>query len=366
MRVLDVSFEHLSRLTDNDGIVEHAKDAVPRLDCGYCLDDAARGLVVVSRESPESQRADELARLGAIYLSVVLRAQAPGGQFHNRLDTTGRWTDVASLEDCWGRALWGLGSAAARSPRVEVRDAALRCFERSAGLRSPWRRAMAFAALGASELLVVDPDHRMARDLVTAAIACIRPSAQGRPSPQSRPSAQGRPETPGASESWPWPEPRLRYANAAIPEALIVGGRALGDDVVVVEGLELLEWLCDIETRDGHFSVTPVGGWALGETRPGFDQQPIEVAALADACASAFDATGEHRWVQRVELAQAWFLGDNDAGAPLFDPATGGGCDGLEPNGANMNQGAESTLALVSTFQQARRLRDVNGGDEGG
>lgn len=112
--------------------------------------------------------------------------------------------------------------------------------------------------------------------------------------------------------------------------------------------------------------MTPVGGWTLGEARPGFDQQPIEVAALADAFASAFDVTGDPRWVRHVERAQAWFLGENDVGTPLFDPATGGGCDGLERNGANRNQGAESTLALVSTFQQARRLRDPHGGDEGG
>ena len=91
----------------------------------------------------------------------------------------------------------------------------------------------------------------------------------------------------------------------------------------------MLGWLLDLETRDGHLSVTPVGGWALGERRPGFDQQPIEVAALADACARAFRLTGDARWAQGVERAVGWFLGDNDAGTPLYDPSTGGGYDGL-------------------------------------
>ena len=52
----------------------------------------------------------------------------------------------------------------------------------------------------------------------------------------------------------------------------------------------------------------------------------------------------------------AWFLGDNDVRVAMFDPVTGGGYDGLEPGGHNDNQGAESTLALVSTLQQGLLL----------
>jgi hypothetical protein len=117
--------------------------------------------------------------------------------------------------------------------------------------------------------------------------------------------------------------------------------------------------LLDIETMPGHLSVTPVRGWAAGEPRPGFDQQPIEVAALADACARAFDMTGDPCWRDAVLRATAWFLGENDARIAMFDMVSGGGYDGLEPNGRNENQGAESTLALLSTFQQAHRLRTL-------
>ena len=111
------------------------------------------------------------------------------------------------------------------------------------------------------------------------------------------------------------------------------------------------------ETFGGHFSPAPAGGWQPGEPRPGFDQQPIEVAALADACATAFAVTGDPRWAHEVAVAAAWFEGDNDTRIPMRDPATGGGYDGLEPTGHNENQGAESTLALLSTLQQHRRLR---------
>ena len=96
----------------------------------------------------------------------------------------------------------------------------------------------------------------------------------------------------------------------------------------------MLEWLLTSETRDGHLSVVPAGGWSPGEARPAFDQQPIEVAALADACARAATVTGDSSWLVGVQMSVAWFLGDNDARIPLLDERTGGGCDGLGPPAA--------------------------------
>jgi hypothetical protein len=329
-------FDHLFRLTDARGVVEHARGAVPRDDCGYCVDDAARALVVATREPDPSPRVVDLGRQ---LLQFVGDAQVANGRFHNRLGPVGRWLDEPGVGDCWGRALWALGTVARRGPELS-RRAARRRFEHSAGLRSPWGRSMAFAALGAAEVLQVHPDHGRARKLLVDAVAAVRPT-------RTR-VAQGGP--------WPWPEPRLRYANAVIPEVLIRGGHLLGEPSLLTEGLSLLEWLLATESRAGHLSVTPVDGWALDEPRPGFDQQPIEAAAIADACATAFEVTGDEQWLRGVELASGWFLGDNDTGVPLYDPSTGGSCDGLEANGRNANQGAESTLALISTMQRAGRI----------
>jgi hypothetical protein len=194
---------------------------------------------------------------------------------------------------------------------------------------------MAFAALGAAEVAVARPGDTSSRALLVAAGAKIG--------------------HPARDEAWPWPEPRLTYANAVVPDALIAAGSALDDDRLVDDGLYLLEWLLDAETRDNHLSVTPVGGWGPGEDRLIFDQQPIEAAALADACARAHACTGHPRWLAGVELAVGWFHGCNDAGLPLLDPSTGGGYDGLTVTGCNTNQGAESTLALISTAQHGRR-----------
>ena len=155
----------------------------------------------------------------------------------------------------------------------------------------------------------------------------------------------------------PWPEERLAYDNARIPEALLAAGAWTDDDFLLDNGLRLLEWLVETETRSGYFSFTPVGGWAPGERRPGFDQQPIEAAAMADACGRAFSLTGDERWRDLVKRAACWFVGDNDGSEVLYDAETGGCRDGLTPEGANQNQGAESTLAALATLQQAQLLR---------
>jgi hypothetical protein len=163
-------------------------------------------------------------------------------------------------------------------------------------------------------------------------------------------------EDDGGDSRWPWPQERLSYANASMAEALIVAGDVLPDESALSRGLSLLEFLLRTETRDGHLSVTPVGGRGRDDTGPGYDQQPIEVSALADACASALRITRQSSWRAGVSLAWSWFLGDNDSATPMFDPRTGGGYDGLEPHGRNLNQGAESTLAMLATAQQARRI----------
>jgi hypothetical protein len=180
------------------------------------------------------------------------------------------------------------------------------------------------------------PQHKQARALLAAAAAAVG--------------------EPTSDKAWRWPEPRMSYANAALPDALLAAGAALKSPSIVADGLRLLGWLLEAQTRDGHLSVVPAGGRGPGETLPAFDQQPIEVAALADACARAHRIAGRRLWAEGVELAAAWFLGDNDSGTPMHDPVSGGGFDGLEPTGRNENQGAESTLALLATLQQARSM----------
>jgi hypothetical protein len=136
----------------------------------------------------------------------------------------------------------------------------------------------------------------------------------------------------------------------------MAAGQALGDGPLVDQGARLLAWLVDTETREGHFSFAPAGGWAPGEPRPGFDQQPVEAAAMADACGLAWSLTGDDRWKDHLDRAGRWFLGSNDREVTLYDVDTGGCYDGLTPSGPNLNQGAESTLAALSALQQVSKF----------
>ena len=326
---------HLLRMSDDVGLFEHARGSLPRRDHGYCLDDVARGLVVLSREP---RLTPELSRLQETLLAFTQHAH-DRGRFRNRLGYDRRWQDEPALGDWWGRALWGLGSTTAHADRAWVRAAARALFDEAAGQRSPDRRAMAFAALGAAEVLGPYPRHDRARQLLGAAVRTIGPI----------------PAEPG----WPWPEPRLSYANAALAEALIAAGSLLPDERVLADGLRVLDWLVDRQTHHGRLSVVPATGWESGQGPPAFDQQPIEVAALAAACARANAVTGASRWAATVRLARDWFLGVNDAGVRLADRETGGCGDGLRADGVSINQGAESALALLSTFQLERQRLDI-------
>ena len=158
---------------------------------------------------------------------------------------------------------------------------------------------------------------------------------------------------------WPWPEPRLTYDNARLPQALILAGEALGDPGMTEHGLSLLEWLIDTERGRHGFSFTPAGGRGPGEFGPAFDQQPIEAWAMADAglAAAAVDPGGP--WLEAVDDAAAWFLGRNDVGVALYDRSTGGGFDGLEAAGVDRNRGAESTLAALGAQRAGELARSL-------
>ena len=325
-------FSHLLAMSDDHGVFEHALFDVPRSEHGYCVDDVARALVVLVNE-PEPTPA--LRRLTDTCLRFLEDAVAVDGRVHNRMAAGGGWTDEPALGDWWGRAVRALGAATLNSATEQARTRALTAFHRAASVRSPHVRAMVFATLGAADVLSGDPDDLSARALVIDGISSI-------PIP--------------TDDRWQWPEPRLRYANATVPEALLAGGTAADNPRVVARGLAMLRFLLDVETNRGHLSVTGTDGRGPSQRSAQFDQQPIEVAAIADACARAFDITGDASWRDGVAAAWAWFEGENDASIVMFDPESGAGFDGLEADGRNENRGAESTLAALSTYQQARRL----------
>jgi hypothetical protein len=322
------NFDHLIALTGPHGLYEHALYDVPRPAHGYATDDNARALVVLAR-------AHELG-LPAIawdpYLDFVTSGAVAGG-WHNRMSDSGEWNDRRGGDDAHGRAIWGLGESLARGVDEErVLDAL------QAGVvsfDSTYPRSVAYATLGAAAAGTSILAPLLGQFLEKMAVRLPEPRAG----------------------SWAWPEPRLTYDNARLPEALIRVGSAVGASGTIERGLDLLDWLIEAEHGPEGFSFTPVGGRGLDEVKPAFDQQPIEAWAMADACFAAYRIDEGPSWRAGCLDAAEWFLGKNDLRVGMYDPVTGAGYDGLESNGVNQNRGAESTLAALGALIRREQLR---------
>ncbi len=326
-------FDHLLGLTDRRGTAEFGPPGQYGSEPGYRVDDAARVLVVATREPGPDPSLNGLAGVALRFLG---EAQASTGGCRSRMDSSGEWVDEPSVADSWGLCLWALGTAAAHSNVAWARQSAMNQFGHAAQQRSSGSRAMAFAAVGAAELMGFDAGHGAARDLLTDYAAAVW--------------------QPQGDVQWPWPEPRLTFANAILAEAMIAAGVALDDSILRRRGLEMLAWLLAKETGDGHLSPTPVAGRGPGDDQPAFEQHPLEAATIADACARAAGIDPDPIWRNGIHMAAGWFLGANDVGEPMWDPSTGAGYDGLTADGVDVDQCAESTLAVISTLQQAQRL----------
>ncbi|AZZ53734.1 glycosyltransferase [Rathayibacter festucae] len=324
-------YSHLDALTDAGGLFEHALLDVPRREHGYCVDDVARALIVVAQEPEQSE---VTRRLTEQYLRFLERASAADGTVRNRVSADGDSPEEPSLGDWWGRAVWAAGVVAARAELPLSRHRGMRLFQRLAARRSPHLRAMTSAVLGAVEVLEAHPESAAAAQLVADGSALLHHAAEA---------------------DWPWPEPRLRYANGCLPEALLAAGAALGDPVLLARGFHQLAFLLALESGENGLSVCGVAGRGPGETGALFDQQPIEVAALAAACARALTIEEDPLWRDGLAACWAWFRGVNDSGTVMIDPVTGAGYDGLTPTGRNENRGAESTIAALHTSLVVRR-----------
>ena len=273
-------------------------------------------------------------RWTTVYASFVQHAWNPDRRrFRNFMNFDRSWCEEEGSEDSNGRTLWALGVTARDAYDAKHRDWATTMFDMTASmaleLGSP--RAQAFAMLGAAAMIEASPGHRLA-----IAILERFPDQHLALLDTAR-----RPE-------WQWFEIVLAYDNARLPEAMIRAGMALDRCELVACGLETLEWIMTKQTApDGHFRAigSESFGRAYAEPLP-FDQQPLEAQATVDACAAAFAATHDVRWVAEAERAYHWFLGRNDLDLPLATEADGGCFDGLMPTGLNRNQGAESVLAL--------------------
>jgi glycosyltransferase involved in cell wall biosynthesis len=335
-----LKLDHLHHMTDETGMLQHAIFTVPNYREGYTTDDNARALMVSALL--EALGSGEALELASRYLAFIWYAfNTDTGRFRNFMDYQRHWLEDGGSDDSHGRALWALGTVLGRSNAPALQSMAGRVFEQAlpAILETTSPRAWAFALIGIHEYL-----ERFAGD---------------RRASQVREDLAGRLLTlyqHHRTDEWRWFEPGLTYCNAALPHALLMCGQSIPDEAMTMTGLESLTWLTSIQRgAAGHF--VPIGSNGFYERdgeRARFDQQPVEAQAMVSACLEAYRLTGEKRWRKEARRAFEWFLGRNDLNLPIYDPTTGGCRDGLHPDRANENQGAESTLAFLQSLLELR------------
>jgi glycosyltransferase involved in cell wall biosynthesis len=350
-RLPAIKLDHLYRMTDHTGMVEHAVFVVPNYPEGYSTDDNARALIVTTLlEEIGIHAPANSADLASRYLAFLWHAYDPATKrFRNSLTYECQWHETEHSEDSHGRALWGLGTVLGRSKNTGLRGAAGRMFElavpAAVEFKSP--RACAFALLGVQEYLDSFPGDRAALSASDALANRLLSSYRAH-----------------QTEDWKWFENGLSYSNARLPQALMRAGVRAGNEEMISAGLEALDWLVTLQRCEvkGHF--VPIGSqgfYSKTTEKARFDQQPVEACAAVSACLEAYRATGKGRWRKEAWSAFNWFLGDNDLQIALYDPATGGCRDGLHPDRANENQGAESTLSFLMALLEMRQVEEYDG-----
>jgi hypothetical protein len=340
----DWRLDHLIRLTDDTGMLQHATHTVPNYADGYCTDDNARALILTVHLEELGLAGPDVERLAARYSAFLQAAFNPAaGRFLNFLGFDRRWLEDVGSDDSHGRAVWALGTCVGRSQRRDLPVWAAAQFERAmpAVVETTSPRAWAFGLLGVTEYLRRFGGDRLAsqaRDTLVAKLIDVYDRT--------------------ATADWPWFEEVVSYDSARLPQSLIAVGRHGGDPRTVAVGLDSLRWLARVQTApQRHFRAIGSNGFYLkGGTPARFDQQPIEAAATVSACLEAFRATQDDAWMSEARSAFEWFLGRNDMGLELYDPGTGGCFDGLQEDRVNRNQGAESTLAFLLSLAEMCRL----------
>ncbi len=330
-----VPLDHLDRMTDSTGLIQHAIYGIPRRMSGYTTDDNARALRLCARLWGQRPGQRLLSRVTK-YLSFLEFAHCPGGRFHNFLSYERHWLDAEGCGDCQGQAILALaevlGSGLPDDHRALARELIEAAQPALADLRS--LRAQAYVILAWGHLRSagvggMEPLEQITWSAARRLVECYQHSR--------------RPD-------WPWFEPRMTYANAVLPHALFVAARHWPGKGFLDVAETSFAFLDYATTAEDVFWPVGNGGWfPQGQDKAPYDQQPVEAATMADAALAAFGLGNYEKYLVVFRRAYDWFHGQNSLRQPLAYARRGACCDGLQPSGVNRNQGAESTLAYLWT-----------------
>lgn len=325
------SLAHVQRLTDDTGIVQHAKYGIPNLKEGYCVDDNSRALIlaILAYQQNKSKGALELL---PIYLSFIQYMQCEDGNFRNFLSFKREYLDDVGSEDSFGRTVWALGYLISNAPNNSYREFAKDLFLKSAShfKNLTHLRGIANTLIGLAKYMEAHPYDEHIREQMDLLVAPLKAAYKA-----------------NKTNEWHWFEGKMTYDNGILPLALFSYYEVSKDQESLDIGLESMEFLSQKTLADGYLNPVGNDGWLFKEglEMALYDQQAIETMAMVLMYFKAYEITQNLLYIKEMYLCYQWFLGENSLHLPLYDHETKGCGDGLQPHGVNRNQGAESTLA---------------------
>ncbi len=328
-----LNLSHVKRLTDATGILQHAKYNIPDYHHGYCLDDNARALLVMTMVH-ERQKEPEAIDLMSTYLSFINYMQNEDGSFHNFMGYDHQYLDKKGSEDAFGRAVWALGFLLAHAPNDAFFQIAKHLFSRSIQQFNDLQslRGIANTLMGINYYLKRFPwDEGMVNIMAGMADKLVKAFEKE------------------SDAEWQWFEPILTYDNGLLPASLFCTYEKTEQEKYLQIAEKSLSFLDKTIFESDHISLIGNEGWfKKGGERAHFSQQPIDAMAMVLMYEKAYLVSEDKKdYLQKMFTSYMWFLGENDLRLPLFDYETKGCCDGLEEKGVNRNQGAESMLAYL-------------------
>lgn len=332
----EINLDHIKKMTTDFGMLQFSKINQPDINYGYTLDDNARAMIAMCQHYKMTQDPADLKYI-RIYLDFIAYCERPNMHFLNYVDINKNFTAQnaeVNLEDSTGRAIWALGYLVSLSyimPEELTHKAESlieRCFVCSEITHST--RAMAFIIKGIyyyNRTVENETSLSLATTLTNRLVQMYRHES---------------------SPGWEWFESYLTYANSVLPEALLCAYSMTGNEEYRKIAKESMDFLMDKTFVKDSIRVISNKSWKIkGEASERYGEQPIDVAYTIITLRKFHDIFKEKQYLDKMEIAFNWFLGNNHLQQVIYNPCTGGCFDGLEETNVNLNQGAESTVSYL-------------------
>jgi hypothetical protein len=343
LKLPPLKLDFIISLTDDTGLLQHAKFGIPRREEGYTTDDNTRALIALTKYFQANGSSEIVDRLIETYLSFVFHMQRKDGKMHNLLSYDRRFMDYEGSEDCMGRTLWSCGFVMASNLSSEKRLIGKEIFDKLL----PWTfffkspRSKAFTIMGLKYYQKAYPeDPNLKKSIREFAEKLLRHYKAEH------------------SKHWRWFESYLTYANGRLPQALFEAHQEISHLHSLQFAKESIDFLLEVQMVNGTF--VPIGnrGWyKKGEKRAMYDQQSIEASVMTEAAISAFRETGDANYRLTALAIFNWFLGQNTLKLAVYNSDSGGCYDGLTPKGLNLNMGAESIASYLSAALEIQSVK---------